>query len=276
VNKPEGERFSHVYLDRGEPVADSARVRVRMRSLVWSIRELRASQVVEEQLGIEFSTWEDFFKRAETRDILDFVTVAYRFLAGKQYTGEHLSRQWLLDIQRIFQEENIHYKVDHKGGAHFHFDEEFARAAAAAISILQNRRYANSLDGFNQSLVALAEGPPNGKAAIRATFAAIEGLFSLMFPEVRRLAAGEVSRLRPLLTQVYSGDRRAQEASDKMLQSLRGWIDAAHEYRHEEGKPDTIAQPPLTLAVYLVSSGATHVRWLAELDMAVTQATAPT
>jgi hypothetical protein len=53
-----------------------------------------------------------------------------------------------------------------------------------------------------------------------------------------------------------------------MLQSLRGWIDAAHGYRHEEGKPDTVAQPPLTLAVYLVSTGAAHLPWLAELDAA--------
>lgn len=87
-----------------------------------------------------------------------------------------------------------------------------------------------------------------------------------MFPEVRRLTAGEISRLRLPVEQAYSGDRRAQEASKKMLQSLGDWIDAAHHYRHEEGKPDTVAQPPLTLAIYLVSAGASHLRWIAELD----------
>jgi hypothetical protein len=90
-----------------------------------------------------------------------------------------------------------------------------------------------------------------------------------MFPEVKRLAAGETSRLRARIEQVYDGDRRAQETSGKMLQSLGDWIDAAHGYRHEEGKPDTVAQPPLTLAVYLISTGAAHLRWLAELDAAV-------
>jgi hypothetical protein len=30
--------------------------------------------------------------------------------------------------------------------------------------------------------------------------------------------------------------------------------------------PDKIAQPPLHLAIYLVSTGAAHLRWLAELD----------
>jgi hypothetical protein len=151
---------------------------------------------------------------------------------------------------------------------HFHFDEEFARVTAAAISLLQSPRYANSLDAFNKSLAALAEAPPDGKTAIRATFTAIEGLFCLMFPDLYRLAAGEASRLRPLIEQAYAGDRRAQETSGKLLQSLRGWIDAAHGYRHEEGKPDTVAQPPLTLAVYLVSTGAAHLRWVAELDVA--------
>ena len=86
--------------------------------------------------------------------------------------------------------------IDAKGGVHFHFDGEFARVTAAAIAILQLPRYANSLDEFNKSLAALSEAAPDGKEAIRHTFTAIEGLFALMFPEVRRLAAGEVSRLR--------------------------------------------------------------------------------
>jgi hypothetical protein len=30
--------------------------------------------------------------------------------------------------------------------------------------------------------------------------------------------------------------------------------------------PDEVSQPPLNLAVYLVSTGAAHLRWLAELD----------
>ncbi|MGA9893515.1 MAG: hypothetical protein WBQ55_14425 [Xanthobacteraceae bacterium] len=89
-----------------------------------------------------------------------------------------------------------------------------------------------------------------------------------MFPELHRLASGEVSRLRPLIERVYDGNRRAQETSEEMLKSLRGWIDAAHGYRHEEGKTDTVAQPALSLAVYLTGADATHLRWLAELDAA--------
>jgi hypothetical protein len=161
-----------------------------MRSLVVSLDDLLHSTLVENELGLEFSGgWRIFFDKAKARDVLDFVTVAYRYLARQQYTGEARSRQWLRDVQRIFVEENVHYRVDARGGVHFHFDEEFARVTAAAISLLQSPRYANSLDAFNKSLAALAEAPPDGKTAIRATFTAIEGLFCLMFPDLYRLAA---------------------------------------------------------------------------------------
>ena len=151
-------------------------------------------------------------------------------------------------------------------GVHFYADEEFAQGSASTIAGLQ--RYANSLNAFNKSSAALAEAPCNGKDAIRATFTAIEGLFCLMLPDVQRLSSGAVQRLRPLIERLYGGDRRAQEACEKLLQSFRSWIDAAHEYRHEEGKPDIVAQPPLTLAVHIVSTGAAHLRWLVELDAA--------
>jgi hypothetical protein len=50
-----------------------------------------------------------------------------------------------------------------------------------------------------------------------------------------------------------------------MLNAFKEWIDTAHFYRHEPGKED-VAQPPLTLAVYVCGVGASHLRWLAELD----------
>jgi hypothetical protein len=263
---PEGKRFTHVYTDRGEPIADSARMRVRLRQLLQSIPTLAgAPKLVTGELGLDFLAWELFFKNANLRDILDFVTIAYAYLYSQH---RYHADPWRDGVQRIFSEENIHYRVDYMGGVHFHFDQEFTQATVAAVSALEPRRYANSPDAFNKSLAALAEAPPDGKVAIRATFTAIEGLFTLMFPDVQRLAAGEPSRLRAMIEKVYNSDRRAQETSDKMLQSLRGWIDAAHGYRHEEGKPDTVAQPPLTLAVYLVSTGAAHLPWLAELDAA--------
>jgi hypothetical protein len=263
---PEGKRFTHVYTQRDEPVGDSSRMRVRMKTLWLSIERLRGSYLMGAELGVEFRSWADFFDQASMHDILDAVTVGYDHLLDRSFHSTYDADKWLNGVQRIFCEENIHYRVDSRGGVHFQFDREFTHTTAAAICILQPSRYVNSLDAFDRALAALAEAPPDGKGAVRATFTAIEGLFRLMFPEVQRLASGEVSRICAVIERVYKGDRTAQETCQKMFQSLRGWIDAAHSYRHEEGKPDIIAQPPLTLAVYLISTGAAHLRWLAELD----------
>jgi len=230
---PIGQRFSHVYLDRGELVGDSDRMRVRMQSLFMRLQSLTQTSIVEDDLGVEFHSWRTFFRQAKMRDILDFVTVVYHRLTRLQYVGDLKSREWLAGVAQIFAEENIHYRVDQSGGVNFYFDDEFARAGAAAIAILSKPRYANSLDAFNKSLASLREAPPDGKGAIRATFTAIEGLFCLMFPAVNRLSSGEAQRLKPLIERSYIG---------------------------------VVAQPPLTLAVYLVSCGAAHLRWLAELD----------
>jgi len=56
-----------------------------------------------------------------------------------------------------------------------------------------------------------------------------------------------------------------------MLNGLKDWVDAAHFYRHEERRAEEVAQPPLKLAVYIVSTGASHLRWLAELDASISQ-----
>jgi hypothetical protein len=266
---PQGQRFSHVYLDRSRPVGESRRARIRLRTLAMSFDSLVHSIIVQEELGLEHTNWHTFFDEVEICDVLDFITIAYRHLAKQSHTGSHNARKWLEGVQRIFVEENANYRVDLKGGVHFHPDHEFARVTASAISALHPLRYANFRDAFEKGLAALIGASPDGKGGIRGTFTAIEGLFALMVPGLQRLTSGEVARLRPLIERAYPGDRRAQEAGKEMLKSLGDWIDAAHHYRHEEGKPDSIVQPPLNLTVYLVSTGAAHLRWLAELDAVV-------
>jgi hypothetical protein len=106
---------------------------------------------------------------------------------------------WLSEVSRIFSEENVHYLVDTQGGVHFYFDKEFAHNQAATVAVLKGSRYANTLRSFEGALTALSQAPPHGKAAIRSTFAAFEGLFRLMFPDSPRLTAKEVETLKPLV-----------------------------------------------------------------------------
>jgi hypothetical protein len=270
---PRGHRFSHVYLDRGEPAQDSDRMRRRLAALVEELPDLKdnLAPVVPRELGVDVPwgpNWKEFFRECNLKDVLDAITIAHRLLLSKRASGTRQPSapdRWLREVQRIFREENVHYDVDDQGGVHFYLDEEFARNRAATIAALQSARYANVLHSFEGGLVALSQVPPDGKGAVRATFAAVEGLFRLMFPKAPRLGATESEVIRPRLQAAHAGDNVAQSASGKLLTSFKEWIDAAHLYRHEQGKEE-VAQPPLTLAVYLTSMGASHLRWLAELD----------
>ena len=249
-------------------------MRRRMASLVWDFRDLSDfSSVVSRELGVDVpyssmvSDWTTFFRDCELQDVLDLVTVGYRYLEDKKATGlkeSNPSTRWCSEAQRIFAEENVHYRVDEKGGVHFHFDAEFSSNQAATIAALQSSRYANVAAEFDGAMVALSKAPPDGKSAIRGTFSAAEGLFRLMFPKSPRLTAQEAQKLEPLLQMTYANSV-ASGAAMKVLSAFKDWIDAAHFYRHEAGHEDPV-QPPLTLSVQIVSVGATFIRWLAELD----------
>jgi hypothetical protein len=275
--RPEGQRFTHVYVDRGKPVDDSPRLRRRVAALCDEIifhvgDRHEVASIIPLELGLEVplmgADWKAFLREIEIRDLLDLITIVFRYLTAKKTMRDAGANQrWIAQVRRIFEEENFGYTVDDAGGVHYRLDEEFARNRSASIAALQAARYANSLDGFEKGMTALASAPPDGKGAFRATFGAVEGLFKLIVPKAARLGAAELGDLVPLLNRQYSTDTAALRSSNKMHRSLKEWVDAAHFYRHEQGV-EQISQPPQSLAVYLVSSGAAHLRWLAELDTA--------
>jgi len=276
ADTPEGERFTHLYLERGEAAQDSPRMRRRIAALVHSIDDLAGlSQEIESELGVSVPhtgyryDWHRFFETCELRDLLDTVTVAWRHLDAKRRPGMQATatqRRLPSEVERIFAEENVRYRVDSYGGVHFAVDEEFERNRAASIAVLGRPRYANVLHEFEECYARLADTPPNGKAAIRAVFSAAEGLFRLMFEAAPRLSAKDIdTHLVPFVQKSHAGDAVASRAASKLINGFKDWVDAAHFYRHEPGK-EGIAQPPLSLAVNIVSQGATFIRWLAEMD----------
>lgn len=273
---PKGERFSHVYLKRGEPTQDNFRMRRRLASLVDAHSQLDGfGTALENALGVRMRynhvgvDWDHFFEKCQLSDLLDAVTVGYRLLIQKARSdryGQTKPRDWLVNVQSIFDEENVCYEVDDSGGVHLRVDDEFERTRASTIAALNGSRYSNVLAEFERADSAFVETLPNGKGAIRATFSAAEGLFRLMFPTAPRLAASEIEKhLSSALQRIYSGDPTAARAAAKVQSSFKEWVDAAHFYRHEAGKEE-VAQPPLALAINLVSLGASYIRWLAEID----------
>ena len=270
----DGKRFSLNYLSRGEPTDDSKRMRARLAALLGPLAGPGdyLGELVLQELGVRVPRpygydWDTFLEKAAIRDVLDLVTLA--LVGMRQQNGVSATAPWLPGVRRIFQEENVRYRVDDHGGVHFTIDDVFERNIGVTIKALDAPRYAAALMNFNASLASLSETPPATKEAIRAVFAANEGLFRLMFPKSPRLAADEVDKVVPLLAKLTAGDPASAGASTKLLRSFREWIDAAHFYRHEAGHEEPKA-PPLEITVLLVSAGAGWVRWLAELDRQAT------
>ena len=83
----EGKRFSHVYLERTEPVKDSPRFRNRLGSYCYDNFDDGTSfgiiKIIKKETGADIplirSTFslvlEDFFKKNAMRDILDSITL---------------------------------------------------------------------------------------------------------------------------------------------------------------------------------------------------------
>ena len=179
---------------------------------------------LQRELGIFVpypTLWSSFLEKIELRDVLDLVTIAFRMLRAAHLVAA--AESWLQNIQRIFQEENVGYRLDPAGGVHFYVDEEFARNRASAIATLQPARYANALHSFEGGMAGLNKRPPNGKGAIRGVFGAAEAVFKLILPNMPRLAAAELDGLASLLQQVYRQDDTARRSASKMLSSLKDW-----------------------------------------------------
>jgi hypothetical protein len=133
----------------------------------------------QEELGIDlpWRAWPKFCANCDLRDLLDLVTITYTVIQLWEnrvipYGG---STEFVKKIARLFSEEGVCYRVDEYGGVHFQTDKEFSTNKAATVAVLGTARYANVLNSFEQAFQAFSIVPPDGKSAIRLTFAAIEG-----------------------------------------------------------------------------------------------------
>lgn len=274
--RPQGQRYTHVYVDRGRPETDSATMRRRLAAAISGKKDLNDfGDVVPKELGVDVPwgsmghDWVEFFRDSSISVVLDTITVAHHHLVARVRSGMYdpgASEKLRKEVERIFAEENVGYQIDPQGGIHPLVDAEFDANRRATISALRGTRYANVLNGVEKAQGSLSEIPPDGKDGIRNTFAAAEGLFKLMFPTELRLTASALGKqLGPLVQRAYGGNSVALRSASKLVTSFGEWVDAAHNYRHEPGSEE-IAQPPFDLAVNMVSLGNSFIRWLAELD----------
>jgi hypothetical protein len=276
--RPHGQRFSHVYLQSSDLLQDSDRARRRVAELMDSISDLDGvSRAIVGELGVEPSygfesiNWPNTLRNFELKDFLDLFTVASRFLTRKRQSsrGSYNSsaqERLLSGANRIFAEERLCYEIDSGGGVHFRVDADFAATTNATIAALGDPRYANAREQFEAAMAALSKATIDGKQGVRGVFNATECVFKLMYKQPPRLARGEVSTyLKPTVKTVHAADPTALKAAVKSLEAFGVWVDACQNYRHEQGVEEP-SQPPLDLAVQLISVGSGYLRWLISID----------
>ena len=233
-----------------------------------SDRKLRDS--IEEEIGIPFSvringvnyqTWRTTFERMSIYQILDSVSVLYGSML-RNNCGENFIDQ----VRRVFREENMAYDFDDLGGAHPLVDTVYQGSFSATIKGLDGPRYeASRIDVESIDKHLLAE-PPDFRQAIRSVFSANENLFKMMYEGTRQLNTRSVKeKLMSDIQSFYADQETVKITSQKNLEGFTDWIDAAHFYRHEQGKP-LPNQPTEELALLMISHGLTFLRWLVAFD----------
>lgn len=233
----------------------------------WAVREhLRFRTGAEVPWNGATLNWEKFFKQAELRDVLDCVSSTYAVL--RSLANHRGAETWLRDVAFVFDAQNVKYRIDVDGSVLLRVDEQFEADRVATLSGLDGHRYQGVRAEFDGAYHALAAEHPNGKQAIRGVFEACEVVFKLMFPGAQRLAAPQLGQhLSPFVAEHYAGDRPAQQAADKLVQSFTDWVASAQFYRHGQVQEEP-NQPPLEVAIAVLSSGASYLRWLIQLDKA--------
>ncbi|MBO9410239.1 MULTISPECIES: hypothetical protein [unclassified Ruegeria] len=280
-----GQRFSHIYVDKGAPLKDSKKARFRISKLASTYfpetklqgnyrtfdHAKYAQEFIENELGVRFATqsttgmlvksWEWFFNRITVLELLDTVTILVMYRRNQSMDVS----SFVDGVRRVFKDENLAYDVDEDGGVHPLVDSAFSASRQSSIAALNEERYSATSKCVETIDFHLMQEPVDYIGAIRSAFSANENLFKLMYkvPRLDARSAGE--KLGRELQALYSDHPTLQAASGKSLESFKDWINAAHFYRHEQGI-ETPNQPTEEAAILLVSQGLSFVRWLAQID----------
>ena len=278
---PVGQRYDLLYVDRGQPSQDSRAFRNRLSAYISQRLDDISGHIalaLERELGAKVPRGSHGFaigRFLESADILHVLN-AIRIVMGVAYlsdrpVGGTRAKAWHEFVERALREENVGYRLDPAGGVHPMVDQQFEFERGAVIGALQPSRYSAVLAEFEKAHLALEQDPPDGKAAIRQTFEAAETLFKLVCnsTKVQRLGAGEIrEHLGPIVTRLYPAPPAIASAAGKMLSAASGWVDAAHPFRHGQNV-ETPLVVPVELAVTMMGTGASLIRWLAQIDARV-------
>jgi hypothetical protein len=264
--------FSKTYLRAPATQRESQRLRKRLGvtaadlpaaaydEAIRLIRTETGAEMPHDVGGYNLGTF--FADTEEFRDVLDAVTCVAR--AIERTRGN--SAQWIIFCKRDFDEEGMAYSVDDRGEVHYRVDVAFHEIAESVVAIVSGAPFAAAGASLDSAVKLLTQADPQGKHAIRDAFEAVESIFKLVAETNHDLSAGNLERdLSPVLNRHYqAADPIAQGAAQQSLEQLKDWTNACHKYRHGHGREEPV-EPPLEIAVLLVSNALAFARWMASL-----------
>lgn len=270
---PVGKLFSHVYLSGGPLQRDKVTFRRRLgvychqnfdgSSLGGFLRTETGLQIPRAYPDYDF---EKFFVSEEIRNVLDVVTLIWRFCHFDRYDAKSVQKNWRDFVARVLKEESMGYQLDEQCGVHFFVDEAFERNRQSIIPALGQARYGGVLTAFEGAYSALDSEPQDTKQAVRLIFEAVEILAKLMHPKTARLDKQVIETIRDQAKASGDYDKTACSVADMMFASFVDWMNGLHFYRHGQGVEETV-MPPLDMAIFAISSGTGYLRWLIEVDV---------
>ena len=284
-------RFSQIYKSDTKLYDDSKRFRVRLHTYLKKLLEnYNLAQKIQETLGVKTTFYgthydiEGFMDSASIKDILDSVTICYELLKDTKNIRSNykpeisvnrtkaLQKELITFVNQCFLEENLYYTVDENGIVHFNPDEEFHCLKNTTLRILQEERYVSVAHEFRKVSKSLDLGPAHTKDAIGNLFKSIETLFRLLcnHGDIKNLNSSAVAKYLPnIAKKAYQGECTTTLAVvNQKIEEFKKWTDSAQPYRHGQAT-EVIDEPPLSLAVLIISTGASYLRWLAWLDQTV-------
>jgi hypothetical protein len=277
---PKGRLYGEVYLPKAPPQQDDDRFRVRLLVLVESIDETILAEWIRKEMGLvvrqigTYSVAYDFEtfvgETLSWLDLLHFITKVTKLLQRLDHarSGTKISSaKWVSDVQHLFIDQNMAWRIDTEGGVHPVQDGVMLGEVAAVLSGLGRVRYANVKREVDLAIAAFDRlEEPNHKLAIRHTFQAAEGLFRQMFDGAERLTGGAIRQHLKQEVNRQGQNTTASRAAEDMVEAFSRWADAMQPYRHEQGVKDLVHQPPENLATLMMGQGMSYIRWLLSID----------
>ncbi|QFS82292.1 hypothetical protein [Roseivivax sp. THAF197b] len=268
-----------LYVGLEENSGDNERTRSRLIAVFISFSENRTHKVaknIEAEIGIYpgslrvASDVRKFMRSLEWGDFLDVLGELYHTIKAEIVVGPRgdVARrelgQYLAMVNRVFGEQKARLVLKNDGIIHPKYDMAFDQQRMALIRGLDLDSYEAARLHVEACEAALLKDPVDGSQAIRSIFLASENIFKQLGRKPR-LGVGEArDLLSPILENMYPEKTNGLRASLRILKSFGEWIDAAHFYRHEEGKPEP-SQPTEELGLLLVTQGFSFTRWLVDI-----------